>query len=230
MRRMLLMRWLLVTLCSLLCLPYSFLTLERILKLQLVLLLVVIALLPRVTPIEFVIVGGGSMEPTIPFGSVAIMRAIDGEDVEAGMIIKYRDQNGRTVTHRAVSIDPATGNITTRGDNNPANDLRPVPPERVTAETDAGPVQAILFAAHPDFPLYRPEPDIDELADILASAVGHIGTMAEYLLNTVTELERHGVHDLHLWRLQEMVAERLERLPEPVAAALDPAPGAQAGD
>ncbi len=105
----------------------------------------------------------------------------------------------------------------------------PLPPERVTAQTGTGPVQAILFAANPDFPLYRPEPDIDELADILASAVGHIGTMAEYLLNTVTELERAGVHDLHLWRLQEMVAARLERLPEPVAAALGQGPGDQAG-
>jgi len=106
----------------------------------------------------------------------------------------------------------------------------PVPPERVTAETEAGPVQALLFAADPGFPLYRPEPDIDELADILASAVGHIGTMAEYLLNTVTELERAGVHDLHLWRLQEMVAERLERLPEPMAATLGLASGGQPGD
>jgi len=99
----------------------------------------------------------------------------------------------------------------------------PLPPERVTAETEAGPVQAILFAAHPDFALYRPEPDIEELADILASAVGHVGTMAEYLLNTVIELERAGIHDLHLWRLQEMVAERLELLPAPAAPL--PLPG-----
>ena len=106
----------------------------------------------------------------------------------------------------------------------------PVPPEHVTAETEAGPVEAILFAVDPVFPLYRPEPAMEELADMLASAVGHIGTMAEYLLNTVTELERAGVHDLHLWRLQEMVAERLERLPELVAADLGPAPGGQAGD
>jgi len=93
----------------------------------------------------------------------------------------------------------------------------PVPPERATAETAAGPVPAIVFAAHPAFPLYRPEPEIEELADILASAVGHVGTMAEYLLNTVTELERAGVHDLHLWRLQAMVAERLGRLPAAAA-------------
>lgn len=99
----------------------------------LVLLLVGIALLPRLTPIEFIIVGGGSMEPTIPFGSVAVMRSIDGRDVEPGMIIKFRGENGRMVTHRAMSIDPATGNITTRGDNNPSDDLRPVRPDQVEA-------------------------------------------------------------------------------------------------
>jgi signal peptidase len=99
----------------------------------LVLLLVAIALLPRVTPIEFVIVGGGSMEPTIPFGSVAIMRSIDGRDVSPGMIIKFRNGNGRMVTHRVVAVDPETGYFTTRGDNNPSNDLQPVRPEQVEA-------------------------------------------------------------------------------------------------
>jgi cation transport protein ChaC len=106
----------------------------------------------------------------------------------------------------------------------------PVPPEHVTAETETGLVEAILFAADPGFPLYRPEPAMEELAAMLACAVGHIGTMAEYLLNTVTELERAGVHDLHLWRLQEMVAERLERLPDPVSAALDAVHDVHAAD
>ncbi|PWJ21660.1 gamma-glutamylcyclotransferase [Jannaschia seohaensis] len=90
----------------------------------------------------------------------------------------------------------------------------PLPPQRVVAETESGPVKAILFAIDPAFPIYRPEPEIEELADILASSVGHIGTMAEYLLNTVIELERAGIHDPHLWHVQEMVAERLSRLPE----------------
>ena len=44
-------------------------------------------------------------------------------------------------------------------------------------------------------------------------AVGHVGTMAEYLLNTVTHLEAAGIHDRRLWRMQALVAERLERLP-----------------
>lgn len=89
----------------------------------------------------------------------------------------------------------------------------PLPPEWVEARTEAGPVQAILFAADAGWPLYCPEPEQVELADILASSVGHIGTMAEYLLNIVTELELAGIHDPHLWALQALVAERLERLP-----------------
>lgn len=89
----------------------------------------------------------------------------------------------------------------------------PVPPQWVRAETTAGPVNAIAFTADPAFPLYVPEPPADELADILASSVGHVGTMADYLLNAITELEKAGVHDPHLWKLQGLVADRLERLP-----------------
>lgn len=90
----------------------------------------------------------------------------------------------------------------------------PLPPQWVQAETSAGLVKAIAFTADPAFPLYVPEPPEDQLADILASSVGHIGTMADYLLNTITELEKAGVHDPHLWRLQALVAARLQRLPE----------------
>ena len=94
----------------------------------------------------------------------------------------------------------------------------PLPPQWVRAETDVGPVMAIAFTADPTSVIYCGEPREAELADILASSVGYVGTMAEYLLNTVTELEKAGVHDPHLWRLQEMVAERLERLPVRIAA------------
>ncbi|UOM34232.1 gamma-glutamylcyclotransferase [Acuticoccus sp. I52.16.1] len=85
----------------------------------------------------------------------------------------------------------------------------PVPPTWVVAETGDGPVDAIAFTADADYPLYSQEPHEDELADILARAVGSVGTMAEYILNTVEELERAGVYDPHLWRIQALVAERL---------------------
>lgn len=89
----------------------------------------------------------------------------------------------------------------------------PIPPEWVQAETEHGNVPAIAFAIRPDFAMYAPEPPEDELADLLASAVGTVGSMADYLLNTVTELEKAGVHDPYMWRLQKLVAERLARLP-----------------
>lgn len=88
----------------------------------------------------------------------------------------------------------------------------PNPPCWIEARTEQGPVRAIAFHMEPRFPRYTPEPEVEALADILANAVGKRGTMADYLLNTVTELERHGIHDPHIWRLQELVADRLERL------------------
>lgn len=87
----------------------------------------------------------------------------------------------------------------------------PVPPQW---ETGSGTLRAIAFTTDPTFPLYCREPPETDVADILASAVGQMGTMAEYLLNAVTELEKAGVHDPYLWRLQAMVADRLERLPD----------------
>ena len=49
----------------------------------------------------------------------------------------------------------------------------------------------------------------EEIADRIASACGHIGPSAEYLLNTVSHYEELGIHDRHLWRMQALVAERL---------------------
>ena len=88
----------------------------------------------------------------------------------------------------------------------------PVPPPLVIAETDQGPVQAIVFAVDASFPIFVPEPDMTTLADMQAKAVGFAGTMADYVLNTVTELEKAGIHDPHLWELQDQIAERLLRL------------------
>jgi cation transport protein ChaC len=88
----------------------------------------------------------------------------------------------------------------------------PFPIEWVEAETKNGKVAAIAFTAYREFVRYQPEPPVEEVADVLASSVGHFGSMADYLLNTVIHLEKAGIHDPHLWRLQELVAARLERL------------------
>ena len=56
---------------------------------------------------------------------------------------------------------------------------------------------------------YIPGLSEEQKADMIASACGHRGPCAEYLLNTVEHLEALGIHDPYLWRLQELVAQRI---------------------
>ena len=58
-------------------------------------------------------------------------------------------------------------------------------------------------------PQYAGDLEPEEVADILAQSCGHLGTGAEYLLNTVTQLELRGMHDEGLWLLQKLVADRI---------------------
>ncbi len=55
------------------------------------------------------------------------------------------------------------------------------------------------------------------MADRLALAVGHVGSMPDYLLNTITHLQEAGITDGALWRMQALVAERLEKMPASTA-------------
>jgi cation transport protein ChaC len=62
---------------------------------------------------------------------------------------------------------------------------------------------------------------IAEQAQMLARAVGHFGSCAEYLRNTVTHLEAMGIRDNYLWRLQQLVADEIKALhPKPGDRAL----------
>lgn len=79
----------------------------------------------------------------------------------------------------------------------------------VTVQADSGPVEALAFVMSRSSPLYAGGVPLEEIADILARSCGHLGTGAEYLLNTVTQLEARGLHDPGLWRLQELVAKRI---------------------
>jgi cation transport protein ChaC len=53
---------------------------------------------------------------------------------------------------------------------------------------------------------------VGPVADVLPRASGHIVSGAEYLLNTVTHLEAKGFHGNNLWRLQMLVAGRIDKL------------------
>jgi cation transport protein ChaC len=79
---------------------------------------------------------------------------------------------------------------------------------RVAGETEA--MTALTFAMNRNSGRYISGLDDDALADVLSRACGFRGSMAEYLYATVEKLEELGIHDRHLWRLQELVAERIE--------------------
>ena len=80
----------------------------------------------------------------------------------------------------------------------------------VDVDTAEGPLRVLTFAMNRKSTRYIAHLSDEELAEVLAHAVGYLGSMAEYLFSTVSKLEELGIHDRNLWRLQELVAERIE--------------------
>ena len=83
-------------------------------------------------------------------------------------------------------------------------------PRWVTVRAQGGPLRAIAFTIDRRSRRYVGGLTPEAVADALAVAAGPWGSMAAYLQSTVSHLEALGLRDRHLWRLQEMVAERIE--------------------
>ena len=61
----------------------------------------------------------GSMEPTVPVGSIVYVRPLPGEKLAPGDICTYCMADGETfVTHRVVSLDRQKQTLITKGDAN----------------------------------------------------------------------------------------------------------------
>jgi cation transport protein ChaC len=87
----------------------------------------------------------------------------------------------------------------------------PFPPRWLTVTTPLGVVRAFAFT-HPGRKTdYTGDFNDEVVADALAKAVGMIGSMAEYVYLTTLHLEQLGLCDDRMWRMQEMIAERIER-------------------
>jgi cation transport protein ChaC len=82
-------------------------------------------------------------------------------------------------------------------------------PRWVRLVTMQGPLRGLTFVANRDTERYAGRISDDVAADHIAHACGDAGNSAEYLLETVLKCEELGIHDHFLWRLQEMVAERI---------------------
>jgi signal peptidase len=87
--------------------------------------LVILAVFFQITLIMF---KTGSMGPTIPAGSLAVVKKIPASDVRVGDVVTIDRGSALPVTHRVTSVSPAGGDavkITMRGDANQADDPAP---------------------------------------------------------------------------------------------------------
>lgn len=86
----------------------------------------------------------------------------------------------------------------------------PFPPRWVNVSCEDRTIRALTFCIDRNSGRYVSGLTDAQIAEVLAHAVGSRGSMAEYLFATVTHLEKMGIHDTHLWNLQELVADRIE--------------------
>lgn len=77
-------------------------------------------------------------------------------------------------------------------------------------QTQTGPVKALGFVMNRASAYYAGRLPLEDVARTLSIACGHWGSGAEYLLNTVTNLEARGIHDSVLWRLQKLLAGQID--------------------
>jgi glutathione-specific gamma-glutamylcyclotransferase len=86
----------------------------------------------------------------------------------------------------------------------------PFPPRWLTVVTARGAVRAFAFT-HPGKGIgYAGHLSDETVADALARAVGMLGSMAQYVYLTAMQLEQLGLCDDRMWRMQEMIAQRIE--------------------
>lgn len=78
--------------------------------------------------------------------------------------------------------------------------------------TADGMVRALSFAMNRKSGRYIADLTEEQMVEMLATACGFRGSMAEYVFSTVQKLEELGIHDRNLWRLQALVADRIDAL------------------
>jgi signal peptidase len=81
---------------------------------------------PLVLPYKALVVYSGSMEPTIPVGSVVILTPVQAGDVKVNDVITFQrpDNRAELVTHRVIAIEtgPQGKAFVTKGDANNSAD------------------------------------------------------------------------------------------------------------
>ncbi|SMQ59733.1 signal peptidase I [Agreia sp. VKM Ac-1783] len=113
--------------------------------------LTVAALLFNITLIMF---KTGSMSPTIPAGSLALVREIPASEVRVGDVVTVDRPDQLPVTHRVVAAQPGADGqsvLTLRGDANPVDDPAPytVSTVRIVMASVPGLAFAVVAMSNP---------------------------------------------------------------------------------
>lgn len=82
----------------------------------------------------------------------------------------------------------------------------------VNVHTAEGLVRALAFWVGPSGREVVSDLSPQTVAERIARACGPAGSCADYLYRTVLHLEKHGIRDRNLWRLQDLVAKEIRRL------------------
>lgn len=90
-----------------------------------ILLVGLLAYVPSIFGCTTASIVSGSMEPTIPVGSLVIAQKTPYEEIGSGDILMF-NSGSTLVTHRVVDNDITVGQLTTKGDANDSVDLSPV--------------------------------------------------------------------------------------------------------
>lgn len=81
---------------------------------------------------EVYVVGGGSMSPAVPIGSIVVTESVDPHTIGVGDVITFRVGSAGVVTHRVTGIAGGSQlSFDTKGDANNAADPIPVPADAI---------------------------------------------------------------------------------------------------
>jgi signal peptidase len=112
------------------------------LLIALILVVLVGVVLGKLVPLtgrETIVIGGRSMEPTLPLGAAVVNGRVDPATLAAGQIVSLKAGPQNTLyTHRIVAVvDQADGRwVRTKGDANPEEDPTLVPASAIVGRTE----------------------------------------------------------------------------------------------
>jgi cation transport protein ChaC len=131
-----------------------------------------------------------------------LMMALDHGGRCQGVVRSLATRNLEADLHRLVRREMPVKRI----DGTPVHKAR-----WIRAKIGSRLIPALAYVINRKCPSYAGRMTATEIADILAFSCGSAGSCAQYLYQTIVELEARGIHDTSLWRLQALVAERLKR-------------------